>query len=174
MTGVKKLTILLLVLTFMVVILLTGCGGEKTVADVSFMYAHDTPGVGVATYQWLQEYTRTTGKKVQDLSAPSSGYGQKLVVLIGARQAPDLFVLPPEELPNFIQKGAVVALDSYMQHEKLTYPDRRQYPYLYGADGKLYGLQADDRTTYVIFIKAVHPAAGWDLLKFLLTKVGKI
>lgn len=174
MTGVKKLTILLLVLTFTVVVLLTGCGGKKQVADVSFMYAHDTPGVGVATYQWLQEYTETTGKKVQDLSAPISGYGEKLVVLIGARQAPDVFSLPPQELPNFIQKGAVAALDSYLEKEKLTFPDRGRYPYLYGADGKLYGLQADDRTTYVMFIKAVHPAAGWDLLKFLLAKAGKI
>ena len=174
MTVRRKPTFILLVFVISMLSALTGCSGpKKETADVSFMYCFDAPGTSAKMERWLHEYSGQTGKTVKDLSAPYEGYGQKLVVLLGARQAPDLFFLTPDELPNFIEKGAVLALDSLVEKEQFTYPDRQKYPHLYGADGKLYAVQLDERSVYVIFARTAHKTESWNLLKFLLQKTGK-
>lgn len=158
--------------SLLVVLLLTACAGKDTAAPtVKFMYWADSPKESADFDAWLKEYTQETTKPIEQLYAPyGEGYNQKLLILIGAKAAPDLFALTPELLQTFKGKQAIMPLDDYLQADGWEFPDRTQFPELYGEDGKLYALNLKSGMAYGIFVKAANPAESWELLKFLLKK----
>lgn len=169
----KLRTVIILITVILAVLLLQGCGGKESVqSDLTFMYWADSPKAAQAYTSWLTEFHQTAGYLVEEQYAPfGEGYNQKLLILIGAKQAPDMFLLPPDYLPTFIQKGALLPLDDYVNAEKMIPPAREEYPQVFGEDGKLYAIPVNRHTTAVIFSRSEKANISWDLLKFILKKL---
>ncbi|AZR72202.1 hypothetical protein BBF96_01595 [Anoxybacter fermentans] len=170
----KRNIILLLTFVIFFIFILTGCSNKDNgeMSSVVFMYWTETPEEIIQYRRWLDEYTEDKEKKVQRMPTPIGGYEQKLLILFGAQNPPDLFFLTKERLPLYKDKGGLLPLDDYLKSEGFPFPDSQQYPELYGIDGKLYGIPINDHTVLVICSKTEKPEESWELLKFLLKKMG--
>lgn len=174
---IKQKTVILIIASITLLVL-AGCGGgdkqQPAAPALMFMYWADSPQAGVEYANWLTEFRDSTQQKVEEMTAPfGSGYDQKLVIMIGAQKAPDLFLLRPDQIPVLIEKQGLMPLDDRLAAEGMVKPDLEQYPYVYGADGKVYGIPVNQDATYVIFAKTKQTDLAWDLLKFLLKKAGR-
>lgn len=170
-----KATILGLIIVGLT-LFLTGCGGGGKPAEepaVTFMYWVESPGQASEYMTWLTEYREVNGLEIKETTAPyGSGYDQKLVILVGAQKAPDLFLLRPDQMSVLIEKEGLMPLDERLSAEGMALPDRGRYPHAYGPDGNVYGIPVRQDAVYVIFAKTEEADQAWKLLKFLLKKAG--
>ncbi|MCR4402080.1 MAG: hypothetical protein NUW12_04745 [Firmicutes bacterium] len=93
-----------------------------------------------------------------------TAYEQKLIVLIAARNAPDVMYLPRERYEFYAEKGALVNLEPFIERND----DSRRLPpgSLEGmrVGGGIYGLARDSGTVLAVSAQTRHPEAAWELL----------
>lgn len=171
-----KRKLFLLGIVGLALLTLAGCGGggkQQGTPALTFMYWVDSPQAAQDYADWLTEFKTSTQQEVGEMTAPfGSAYDQKLVIMMGAQKAPDLFVLRPDQMQVLIGKHGLLALDDRFRAEGLPHPDQEKYPYVYGSDGKVYGIPVTDEATYVILAKTKQIDQAWELTKFLLKKTG--
>ncbi len=138
---------------------------KRTVITVMLPVSAGSPDVN----RIAEEFNRQSRDSRVEMSiVPFGAYEQKLVVLLAAQDAPDIFALPPDRFELFASKGVFLRLDS------LAGPDRaaagnppaewlkyaRVRDVLYGLPhprfGQILGVAASSK----------HPQAAREFLKF--------
>lgn len=105
---------------------------------------------------------------------PYIAYEQKLIVLIAARDAPDIFALAPARLPLFAEQGAL--LDLSARWEQAPAP-LKQAPWAgrldaFRVDGRLWGLPHPfSQGALVISSQTRLPDLAWEFLRFLMERL---
>ena len=105
---------------------------------------------------------------------PSIAYQQKLVVLLGARDAPDIFSLAEEQYAMFAESKGILDLTPYLEAEPELaarfFPDGMEQ---YRVDGGIYGVPHPRRRNeiFTIWSLSSNPDIAWDILAMLLEKV---
>ena len=102
---------------------------------------------------------------------PYMAYEQKLIVLIAARDAPDVFALPSERLPLFAEQGALLDLTARWQQAPSSL---REAPWAgrleaFRIGGRLWGVPHPfTRGALVISSQTRLPDLAWSFLQFLM------
>ncbi|HHV44839.1 MAG TPA: extracellular solute-binding protein [Firmicutes bacterium] len=94
-------------------------------------------------------------------------YDQKLVVLIGARDVPDLFVMRGEDLDLFAEHGLLLNLDEYLARD----PELSAVldPETLGIwEGSVYGLPFSEGRFFAIHAQTEYPEASWEIFQKIL------
>lgn len=130
------------------------------------------PEEAAALEQALARFEQShAGVAVRFDLTPLVAYEQKLIVLVAARDAPDVFALPAARLPLFAEQGALVDLSARWESAR---PSLRQAPWVARLDafrvgGKLWGLPHPfSNAALVISAQSSHPDLAWELLQFLV------
>lgn len=104
---------------------------------------------------------------------PSIAYDQKLVVLLGARDAPDIFSLLAERYEMFAEHGGLLDLTPYLEAEPEII--ERFFPKgldQYRVNGSVYGIPHPGRNEILtIWALSPNPDTAWDMLIMLLEKI---
>ena len=104
---------------------------------------------------------------------PTVAYDQKLIVLLGARDAPDVFSLLEERYEVFAAQGGLLDLTPYLESE----PELIKKFFPNGLDetkvnGSIYGIPHPERNEiYTIWALSPHPDTAWQVLVMLLEKI---
>lgn len=105
---------------------------------------------------------------------PSIAYEQKLIVLIAARDAPDVFALDPSRLPLFAEQGALLDLTARWEQAPSAL---KQAPWARRLDafrvgGRLWGLPHPfSPGALVIAAQSRQADVAWQLLLFLMERL---
>lgn len=105
---------------------------------------------------------------------PSIAYGQKLIVLIAARDAPDVFALDSARLPLFAEQGALLDLTARWEQAPSAL---KQAPWARRLDafrvgGRLWGLPHPfSQGALVIASQSRQVDVAWQLLLFLMERL---
>jgi len=112
--------------------------------------------------------------KVDTIHIPSKYY-DKLLTMIAGGTAPDLAMLAFDKLPEFVEKGTLLPIDSYV--EKLNYPKADLFKVVidsFSYKGKLYGLPRSFSPFVLFYNKDLfktaglkHPDKSWTWSEFL-------
>lgn len=104
-----------------------------------------------------------------DLS-PVAAYEQKLIILMAAKDAPDVFVLPTDRVGMYAQQGALVPLDAFVSENPTalgTIPAARMKDGVW--NGKRYAVASPSGAgVMAIGTLSRHPNLAWELLTSLL------
>lgn len=106
---------------------------------------------------------------------PSVAYDQKLVVLMGARDAPDVFSLFEDRYLMFAEHGGLLDLTPYLESR----PDLIDSFFPNGlealqVDGSIYGIPHPGRNEILaIWFASSHPDLAWEILVALLEKMAE-
>ncbi|NLY52618.1 MAG: hypothetical protein GX063_06885, partial [Firmicutes bacterium] len=104
---------------------------------------------------------------------PSIAYQQKLVVLLGARDAPDIFSLPEEQFLMFAEHRGLLDLAPYLEAEPELVD--RFFPNgtdRYRVNDGIYGIPHPGRNEiFTIWALSPNPDTAWDILVMLLEKI---
>ncbi|MCY3977739.1 MAG: sugar ABC transporter substrate-binding protein, partial [Chloroflexi bacterium] len=104
------------------------------------------------------------------ISVPGGGYNDKLLTMLAANEAPDVFIIRIGQLPEFLSKDLLVDLKPYIDTDDY---DLSQFPDLaieaYSHEGGIYGVP-DNVATIALFYNqdmfeeagAMPPTAQWD------------
>jgi len=111
----------------------------------------------VLWFKLVDDYNRNppTEKRVELLYTPygptGMGYDQKLVVLIAARDGPEVVVLEPDRFTNYVEQQALVPVDdivyALLEEGIPLDPDRLQEA---SRDGVYYGLPHPTREAFLV------------------------
>ena len=106
---------------------------------------------------------------------PSIAYDQKLVVLLGARDAPDIFSLMEERYQMFAENGGLLDLTPYLAKEpeliERYFPDKLDQCLV---DGAIYGIPHPWRNEILtIWAQSAHPDTAWEILLILLEQIAE-
>ncbi len=121
-------------------------GDERHTAtlDALEVFAQNYPGIKVSTeYQGYD------------------GYHDKMFTQLAGGTAPDLFQYNPENMPEVVEEGKLLALDEYVDSGLLNL-DAVSEGTLHDCivDGKLYGIPMSTQTVCVIYNKTLFDEAG--------------
>lgn len=112
---------------------------------------------------------------LEAIVTPQAGYEQKLVVMIGARSAPDIFVTDTDRYSLFAAEGVLLALDDYLSSSPEMVA--RLFPHgiePYRIDGKVYGIPHPyAREIFSIFTLVDDPDIAWTVLVEILDAIEK-
>ncbi len=104
---------------------------------------------------------------------PSLAYQQKLVVLLGARDAPDVFSLGEEQFRMFAENKGLLDLTPYLEAEPELV--NRFFPHgtdRYRVNNGIYGIPHPARDEiFTIWALSPNPDTAWDILVMLLEKI---
>lgn len=93
-----------------------------------------------------------------------TAYEQKLIVLVAAKDAPDVMYLPRDRYEFYAENGALVNLEPFIEEsggaEKLA---PGSLDGMRVGDG-IYGLVKDAGAVYTVSAQTRHPAKAWELL----------
>lgn len=104
---------------------------------------------------------------------PIIAYDQKLVVLVGARDAPDIFTLLEERYKMFAENQGLLDLTPYIEAE----PELIDKFFPEGLDqfrvnGSIYGIPHPGRNEiFTIWTLSPNPDIAWEILVMLLEKI---
>jgi len=104
---------------------------------------------------------------------PSIAYQQKLVVLLGARDAPDIFSLDKEQFVVFATNKGLLNLTPYLDAEPELvdkfFPNGTEQ---YWVNDGIYGIPHPGRNEiFTIWALSPNPDTAWDILVMLLDKI---
>lgn len=104
---------------------------------------------------------------------PSIAYDQKLVVLLGARDAPDIFTLLEERYKMFAEHGGLLDLTPYLEAQpeliEKFFPNGLEET---RVNGSIYGIPHPGRNeVFTIWALSPHPDTAWQMLVMLLEKI---
>ncbi|NMB25989.1 MAG: extracellular solute-binding protein [Firmicutes bacterium] len=104
---------------------------------------------------------------------PSIAYDQKLVVLLGARDAPDVFSLLEDRYRMFAEHGGLLDLTPYIESQselmERVFPEGLD---AWKVDGAIYGLPHPGRNeVFSIWVSSPQPDLAWQLMVILLDKI---
>lgn len=98
-----------------------------------------------------------------------NAYDQKLVVLIAARDGPEVVVLEPDRFRAYVEQGALLPLDDLvaaLQNQGISFDAERLDAARY--EGRIYGLPHPERDAYLVApVVSRHGGAGEDVLRHL-------
>ncbi len=111
---------------------------------------------------------------LESMVTPISGYDQKLAVLIGARQAPDIFVTDKERYKWFAEGGGLVSLNQYLEQDpKLKaklFPEGNTEAVT--IDGEIYGIPHPFRSEiFSIYALTENRDTAWQALVTTLERI---
>ncbi len=123
---------------------------------------------------FVDEFNQTYPDYYLSLSVtPSIAYDQKLVVLLGARDAPDIFSLLEERYWMFAEHGGLLNLTPYLESQPELI--ERLFPQGLAAwevNGAVYGIPHPGRNEVLsIWVSSPHPDIAWQLMVVLLDKI---
>nr|WP_308628239.1 sugar ABC transporter substrate-binding protein [uncultured Eisenbergiella sp.] len=89
------------------------------------------------------------------------GYHDKMFTQLAGGTAPDLFQYNPENMPEVVEEGKLLALDEYVESGLLNLDSVAEASLVdCMIDGKLYGIPMSTQTVCVIYNKTLMDAAG--------------
>ena len=104
---------------------------------------------------------------------PSIAYDQKLVVLLGARDAPDIFSLLETRYEMFAEHEGLLDLTPYLEAEpELIEEFFPEGPDEYRVNGSIYGIPHPERNEiFTIWALSPNPDTAWQILIMFLEKI---
>ncbi|MCK9221718.1 MAG: extracellular solute-binding protein [Limnochordia bacterium] len=99
-----------------------------------------------------------------------SVYDQKLVVLIGSRDVPDIFVLRAEDLTFFSEKGLLLALDEYFLADTAL-ADAVDKETLGQWNGHVYALPFSAGRLIALHSETEYPGTAWHILAGIMREL---
>lgn len=104
---------------------------------------------------------------------PFTAYEQKLVVLLGARDAPDIFSIRLDRYQMYAEHGGLLNLSSYLQSDSQLL--QKYFPEgtdKWQVNGSIYGIPHPYRNeVFVIWHQSPHPDIAWKMLQMVLDKI---
>lgn len=111
---------------------------------------------------------------LESMVTPFGGYDQKLVVLLGAREAPDIFVAADyDRYRMFAERGGFLSLDQYLKDD----PALRDKLFPEGLEklqvnGHIYGVPHPYRPDiFGIYALTEHPDVAWQTLVTVIERI---
>ena len=102
---------------------------------------------------------------------PTIAYDQKLVVLLGARDAPDIFSLWEDRFHMLAEHGGLLELTSFIKPED-PFLESLPIESVRKVNGVVYGLAHPERNeVFGIWSLSPNPELAWKLMKLLFTKL---
>ena len=139
-------------------------------SEVSIMFWDGPPLIGIREQALIPFDDAYPNCKLDFISVPGGGYNDKLLTMLAANEAPDVFIIRIGQLPEFLHKDLLVDLKPYIDAENY---DLSQFPDLaieaYTHEGGIYGVP-DNVATIALFYNqdmfeeagAMLPTAQWD------------
>ena len=112
---------------------------------------------------------------LESVVTPVQGYEMKLMVLIGAKNAPDIFVCEPQRYLDFAQMGALLDLSGYLAQDQdlvsfLSPVDLAAVT----VDGRVYGIPHPFKPEVLaIFVDSPRPDLAWKTLLTIVQEIGE-
>ncbi|MDE2638344.1 MAG: sugar ABC transporter substrate-binding protein [Chloroflexota bacterium] len=138
--------------------------------EVSIMFWDGPPLIGIREKALAPFDEAYPDCKLNFISVPGGGYNDKLLTMLAANEAPDVFIIRIGQLPEFLSKDLLVDLKPYIDADDY---DLSQFPDLaieaYSHEGGIYGVP-DNVATIALFYNqdmfeeagAMPPTAQWD------------
>lgn len=139
-------------------------------SEVSIMFWDGPPLIGIREKALAPFDEAYPDCKLNFISVPGGGYNDKLLTMLAANEAPDVFIIRIGQLPEFLSKDLLVDLKPYIDADDY---DLSQFPDLaieaYSHEGGIYGVP-DNVATIALFYNqdmfeeagAMPPTAQWD------------
>jgi len=139
-------------------------------SEVSIMFWDGPPLIGIREQALIPFDDAYPDCKLDFISVPGGGYNDKLLTMLAANEAPDVFIIRIGQLPEFLSKDLLVDLKPYIDADDY---DLSQFPDLaieaYTHEGGIYGVP-DNVASIALFYNqdmfeeagAMMPTAQWD------------
>ncbi len=139
-------------------------------SEVSIMFWDGPPLIGIREQALTPFDEAYPDCKLDFISVPGGGYNDKLLTMLAANVAPDVFIIRIGQLPEFLSKDLLVDLKPFIDADDY---DLTQFPDLaieaYTHDGGIFGVP-DNVATIALFYNqdmfeeagAMLPTAQWD------------
>ncbi len=167
---ISSICILLLAASFM---MLSGCGNktedaDKVVISIACTYSPTDTGCKIINKS-IDDFMKINPSIQVKKMWFTKDYYPKLATMIAGGTPPDIFRVSPDMVPIYIQKGVVMALDSFITKSNTVkldgfYP-QVLYKYMFDGKvigkGKIYGFGTDWSPDYALFYnKDIFDKAG--------------
>lgn len=165
---------------------LTGCATGEAAPSEDAQEEIGTPAGEITYAIWSNSQKPTMEKLIADFSTrfpevtvnlevtPWDQYFTKLQTQASSDTLPDVFWLPPTQVPLYATHGMLQPLDDVVAEEKIDlskYPE--QLVEMHSVDGTAYGVPKDFDSIAIFYNKAIfdragvaYPEAGWTLDEF--------
>lgn len=114
--------------------------------------------------EWLDEnFTPESGIKVVIDYYPYDGFTQKMLSMIAAGNAPDLFIAEEPSFAAYYNAGVLLPLSNYCERDGVDLVSTHEGTTNYVCDGELYGYPFWYGCTYMYVNKDMVEAAGYEV-----------
>jgi len=139
-------------------------------SEVSIMFWDGPPLIGIREQALIPFDDAYPDCQLDFISVPGGGYNDKLLTMLAANEAPDVFIIRIGQLPEFLSKDLLVDLKPYIDADDY---DLSQFPDLaieaYSHEGGIYGVPYHVATIALFYNQdmfeeagAMMPTAQWD------------
>lgn len=154
----------LIFIIFTICLLFYNC--QKKSPDAKYVIRYSAPGFML--YNKIREQLgkdfekENPGVKTKYEPISGQGYFEKIQTQLAGGTEPDIFFMRDFEMPIFVQKGAILALDEFIQNDKEF--DINDFHKIlidsYSMNGKIYGLPGSFTTGVIFYNKDIFERAG--------------